>query len=102
MPGGADVTLPEPEPVRVTSREYMARPNVAVSARAALIVTWQDPAPEHAPLQPRKTEPVAGVAVSATAVPDAYDSAQSLPQLMPAGVEVTVPTPSPARETVRV
>jgi hypothetical protein len=43
--------------------------NVAVTLRAAVIVTAQVPAPVHAPLQPLNAEPDAGVAVSVTAVP---------------------------------
>ncbi len=42
---------------------------VAVTLRAALIVTLQVPVPVHAPLQPAKTEPWAGVAVRVTTVP---------------------------------
>jgi hypothetical protein len=50
----------------------------------------------HSPLlQPLKTEPAAGVAVSLTDVPDAKGSLQSLPQLIPAGVDFTAPVPLP-------
>jgi hypothetical protein len=44
--------------------------NVAVTVTAAVTVTVQEPVPEQLPpLQPVKVEPVAGVAVSVTAVP---------------------------------
>jgi hypothetical protein len=44
--------------------------NVAVTLRAALIVTTQLPVPGHdAPLQPAKLLPVFGVAESVTSVP---------------------------------
>src|SRR5947199_8595665 len=54
------------------------------------------------PLQPPKVEPAAGAAVSVTAVPLAKLAAQVAPQVMPAGLLVTVPAPVPALETVRV
>ena len=44
--------------------------NVAVTLRAALIVTWHVPVPLHAPLHPANIDPLAGVAVSVTTVPD--------------------------------
>jgi hypothetical protein len=46
------------------------RLNVAVTLRAALIVTVQVPVPLQAPLQPTNEEPDPGSAVSVTAVPD--------------------------------
>ena len=43
---------------------------VAVTERAAVMVTEQEAAvPVHAPLQPLKVEPAAGVAVNVTAMP---------------------------------
>ena len=42
---------------------------LAVAVRAALIVTTHAPVPLHAPLQPAKVDPAAGVAVRVTAVP---------------------------------
>jgi hypothetical protein len=44
-------------------------------------------------------EVASGVAVSVTAVPLTNEAAQEVPQLMPAGVLVTVPDPVPARTT---
>ena len=73
--------------------------NVAWQARAAVRVTV--PSLQSAsPLQPANREPVAAVAVRVTTVPAAYDSAQSAPQAMPAGLLVTVPLPVPALVTV--
>ncbi len=59
--------------------------------------------PAHPPLfQPVKTDPFAGVAVNVTAVLLAYEEAQAVPQLIPVGVEVTVPVPDPSLMTVNV
>jgi hypothetical protein len=48
---------------------FIGPENVAATAVLAARVTEHVPAPEHAPLQPVKVEPVAGVAVRVTAVP---------------------------------
>jgi hypothetical protein len=54
----------------------------------------------HAPLQPLKEKPAAGVAFNVTCVPAEKVFVQFVPQLMPVGVLVTVPVPAPARVTV--
>jgi hypothetical protein len=77
-------------------------PKVAVTARAAVIVVMQVPLPVQAPLQPVKVEPELGVAVRVTVVPELRLALQVVPQLMPAGVEMTVPLPVPALVTVSV
>lgn len=70
---------------------------------AAFIVTEHVPVPvQPPPLQPRNVEPLPALAVSVTAVPAPYDSVQSTPQLIPAGDDVTVPVPAPARIWVSV
>jgi len=51
------------------------------------------------PLQLAKVDPLAALAVRVTFVPLAYGSEQSVPQLIPAGFELTVPVPVPARMT---
>ena len=66
------------------------------------IVTWQGPNPVQSPLQPAKLEPDAAVAVRVTTVPVVKLAAQVEPQLIPAGLEVTVPKPVPVRETFKV
>jgi hypothetical protein len=74
---------------------------VAVTAWAALIVTEHVPVPEHpAPDQPLNDEPVAGLAVNVTTVPLLKVVEHVAPQLIPAGLEVTVPLPAPAGVTV--
>jgi hypothetical protein len=70
--------------------------NVAVTLRAALIVTTQFPVPEHAPLQPAKLLPALGVAASVTTVPAVKLLEQVPGQLIPAGPDATVPLPVPA------
>jgi hypothetical protein len=75
--------------------------NVAVTLRSALIVTVQPPVPVHAPDQPAKVDPAAGVAIMPTVAPEVKSAAQVDPQLMPDGELVTVPDPLPARVTVR-
>jgi hypothetical protein len=81
--------------------QVAAGPNVAVTFRAALIVTVQVPVPLQAPDQPVKVEPAVGAAVRVTDVPSAILAEQVLPQLMPAG-ELTVPVPVPALVTDRL
>ena len=95
MPAGLPVTMPEPAPLFVTDSVTGTRLKLAVTVVATLTVTAQVPVPEQAPLQPAKDEPAAGVAVRAMAVPGVTDCEQAVPQLMPAGLLVTVPEPVP-------
>ena len=100
MPAGEDVTVPAPVPALVTlSGKLDELLNVAVTERAAVICTVQLLVPVQAPLQPAKVEPLAAAAVSVTEVPLEKLALQVLPQLMPVGVEVTVPAPLPALVT---
>jgi hypothetical protein len=54
------------------------------------------------PLQPANVDPVPGVAVKVTVVPDTKLKPQVAPQSIPGGLVVTVPSPTPALLTVRV
>jgi len=75
---------------------------VAVADFAVVMLTVQVVAvPVQAPDQPVKLEPAAGAAVSVTDVPLLKLAEQVLPQLIPAGLLVTVPVPVPARVRVR-
>ncbi|MEK7702635.1 MAG: hypothetical protein AAB317_01555, partial [Nitrospirota bacterium] len=69
----------------------------------AFIVTVQVPVPGQPVSDQRaKTDPAAGVAANVTDVLDTNAVEQSVPQLIPVGLEVTVPDPDPALVTVRV
>lgn len=74
----------------------MALLKVAVADLAASMVRVQLAVPEQAPLQPEKTEPLAGVGVRVTEAPLVTEAEQLAPQLIPAGLLVTVPLPVPA------
>jgi hypothetical protein len=58
--------------------------------------------PEQAPDQPAKLLPALGVAVRVTVVPLVKLALQLAPQLMPAGLELTVPVPEPVLLTLSV
>ena len=77
--------------------------NAAVTVVFAFSTTVQDPVPAQAPPpHPAKTEPLAGVAVSATLVPELNWAAHVAPQLIPDGELETVPVPVPPGVSVRV
>jgi len=59
------------------------------------MVTLHAPVPVQLPLQPVNEEPDAGAALRLTAVPLLNEALQVVPQLMPAGVLVTLPVPAP-------
>ena len=70
IPAGALVTVPLPVPALLSVSAKVWVVKVAVTERAAVMVTEQEAAaPVHAPLQPLKVEPAGGVAVSVTTVP---------------------------------
>ena len=76
---------------------------LAVTERAALIVTAHAPVPLHPPpLQPAKLEPLAGAALSVTLEEAGKLVLHVAPQLMPAGLLLTVPVPVPLLVTVSV
>jgi hypothetical protein len=78
------------------------RSNLAVTALSPSIVNEQA-SPLHAPPQPLKVEPAAGVAANCTVTPSKNVALQALPQSSAgpnAGPEVTVPLPAPAFATV--
>jgi hypothetical protein len=93
-PPGCTVKLAD---VGVSEKSGGSASNVAVTD--ALAVTLQPPAPEQFPLQPEKSEPAAAVAMSATVDPLTKFAEHDVPQLIPAGLLVTVPLPLPANTT---
>ncbi len=69
MPAGVLVTVPLPVPALPTVSANVWVVKMAVTERAAVMLTTQALVPVHAPLQPLKVEPAAGMAVSVTAMP---------------------------------
>jgi hypothetical protein len=104
MPAGLLVTVPLPDPARTTVIVLGAPPLAKVAVALAV-----DPAgmvqvaavPVHDPLHPVKVNPAFGAAVKVIG-PSAKLAVQVVPQLMPAGLLVTVPVPEPANVTVTV
>lgn len=76
---------------------------MADTLRAADMVTVQVLlVPVHDPVQPVKLDPLDARAVSVTVVPELNCAEQVLPQLIPDGLEVTVPVPLPDLDTLSV
>ncbi len=95
IPAGTLVTAPVPVPVRVTPIESNGT-KLAVTVVSALTARVQVSVPTHrAELQPANELPVSGTAVRVTVVPWVTPAEQVAPQLMPAGLLVTVPVPPP-------
>jgi hypothetical protein len=107
MPAGVLVTVPDPIAVTETLT-CGAGEKVAVTVGADdPILKLQAPVPEQAPLQPANTDPTAGVALRATALPVASNALVHVPVVVPAvavqlipPVPVTVPLPLLAAVTV--
>ena len=77
---------------KLSTTENVGAAKVAVTDCAAFMFTLQMPMPEQAPLQPVNVDPTPPTAVNAT-VPLAKVVEQIAPQLIPAGLLVTVPLP---------
>jgi hypothetical protein len=97
-PDGLDDTDPAPR----TCNVRVGIVNVAVTGVLAVRAMMQAPVPLQAPLHPVNVDPAVGVAVRVMAVLFEKDWAQVAGQEIPAGIDVTVPVPTPAMETVRV
>ncbi len=97
MPAGAEVTVPDPLESTVTRAVAGFWTKVAETERSTSMVivqeaaVWQAvPAPDHA----ENCEVAELTACNVTCVPAASLSSQSVPQLMPAGLDVTLPSPA--------
>jgi hypothetical protein len=101
IPAGLELTVPVPLPAFL-SVSVLSLSKLAVAAWSVLMVRVQLPVPEQAPDQPAKRDPAEAVAVRVTAVPCPKACAQVEPQLIPAGLELTVPVPLPALVSVSV
>lgn len=73
---------------------------LAVTALAAPMLSTQLPVPVQSPAQPVNELPAVAAAISVTELPLAKLPVQVAPQLMPAGLLVTVPAPVPFLFTV--
>ena len=94
IPAGELVTVPVPCPARlIESWTEDALTKEALTFVLAFSVREHAPVPEQAPDQPLNFAPAAGVALNETIVPELKEEAQLLPQLIPAGLLVTVPLP---------
>ena len=82
--------------------QFVGRPKkLAVTVLAALILTVHVVSVlVSQPLQPRSTEPKLGTTVSVTFESAAKDDVHVVPQLIPVGLDVIVPPPSPDFVTV--
>src|SRR6266540_578387 len=99
-PSAVKLPLAEPPVLMETVPPPPVELKVAVTDRAAVMERAHVPVPLHEPLHPANVEPPAALAVSVTAAPLAKPALHVLPQLMPAGEEVTVPLPDPDFVTV--
>ena len=96
IPDGLDVTAPAPIPVLATARLNRCSMKIAVTDRALLIATVQvAPETESQPVHPVKIESTPAAAVNVTCESLTNDAVHVWPHAMPAGLEVTVPRPSP-------
>jgi hypothetical protein len=99
IPDGLLLTLPLPVPLRLTASTGESL-KVAVAEEFWLNVILQAPTPLQAPDHPAKKELAAGDAARVTTIPLAKLALHSWPQLMPAGLLLTVPLPPPATWTL--
>jgi hypothetical protein len=101
IPAGALVTLPVPEPARVTVSvsALVSRLKVAMTVVLLATSTVHFPVPVHAPDHPAKDDPDAGEAVSVMLVFSLKVALHVEPQLMPTGTLTTVPAPVPESDT---
>jgi len=100
IPAGELVTTPDPVPARLTVKATGTALNVAVTDVSVVKSTVHVPDPLQPPVHPANVDPVDGAAVSVTLVPLVKFALHVAPQLIPAGLLVTVPVPVPASATL--
>src|SRR2546423_150410 len=93
IPAGDEATEPFPVTLTVSLCALAGALNVAVTAWSCDIVTAQDVAPVQAPVHPVKVAPPCAAAVSVTCASAVKLAVHWPGQLMPGGVELTVPEP---------
>ncbi len=95
IPPGELLTVPLPVPMFVTVSEAMlgGAVKLADTVCAAFMTMTQEPVPVQPPDQPENVEPPVALALRVTELPVAKSAVHVLPQLMPAGVLVTMPLP---------
>jgi hypothetical protein len=104
MPAGVDVTVPVPDFTTI-SETVIGAAGLKFALQVAVapsVICVLAAVPGQLPDQPPKVEPLAGVAVNVTTVFSGNVAEQALPQLIPAGLEVTIPLPVPASVTTRL
>src|SRR4051812_46892277 len=97
IPAGLEATVPPPLPTLATASVNDLGTKVAVTVTAVVTVHWVGTPATGVQLElnPLKFELASGAAVRVTVDPVLNDALQVAPQLMPAGLEVTVPPPPP-------
>src|ERR1700677_681840 len=93
MNPSALITVPLPLIVTVRLKLFGFWVNVAVTDWFSVMVTWQEPVPLQAPLQPAKLQPGAGLAFRVTGVLAGYEFPHAPGQVIPPSMLVTVPPP---------
>jgi hypothetical protein len=103
-PAGLEVTVPVPDPAldTVSGNVLAVKVTVTVAAADMAMVHWVGAPATGVQLELKlpKFELASGAAVRVTVDPLVNEAVQVAPQEIPAGVEVTVPAPDPALETV--
>ena len=105
IPAGALDTVPVPVPASFTVKVklFPLGAKLATTVVAAVIVNVHVPVPSHGPApHPVNVDPAAAVGVNVICVPLAKLLEHVAPQLIPAGLLVTVPVPVPVLLTVKV
>jgi hypothetical protein len=102
IPEGLLVTVPAPVPVLCTTSRTggFVKLNCTMTVALAFRVKVQPAVPPQASYYPPNVELESGVSVSFTTVPLGKSKPHVVGQLMPAGLLVTVPAPSPVLCTV--